>query len=194
MDTPDFERILEAVPDCYLVLGSDAPQFTIVAVSDAYLAATHTTRELVLNKELFAVFPDNPDDATADGVSNLRASLMRVLEHKKIDYMPIQKYDIPRSRTEDLGFEERYWIPDNSPVLDDNGEVRYIVHHVSDATEPEQLIRKYAPVTHESEDPEAQKLTQTERLNRIMIERELRMAELKKELSACRAGLHNKSI
>ena len=42
---PEFRRLFEAAPANYLVLAPDAPRFTIVAVSDAYLAATLTTRE-----------------------------------------------------------------------------------------------------------------------------------------------------
>ena len=41
---PDFEALFEAAPANYLVLAPDAPVFTIVAASDAYLAATLTAR------------------------------------------------------------------------------------------------------------------------------------------------------
>lgn len=184
METPDFESIFQLLPECYLILHADAPSFTIAAVSDAYLYATHTHRETIIGKGLFEVFPDNPDDQTADGVSNLRASLQRVLSTKKIDFMPIQKYDIKRSQESGAGFEERYWIPNNSPVLDASGVVKYIVHHVSDATEPEQLIRRFGSV--ESTHDLTGALSQMERLNEIMVDRELRMAELKKELAQCR--------
>lgn len=64
------------MPGLYLVLLPD-PTYTIVAVSDAYLAATKTRRDEILGRALFAVFPDNPDDPAATGVSNLRASLRR---------------------------------------------------------------------------------------------------------------------
>ena len=188
MQTPDFESIFQSLPECYLILRADQPQFTIVAVSDAYLKATHTQRELIIGRGLFEVFPDNPDDLTADGVSNLSASLSRVLSGKSIDFMPIQKYDIRRSHENDAGFEERYWIPDNSPILNQDGAVEYIVHHVTDATEPEQLIRKFGAVNHTHD--MSGTLTQMERLNEIMIDRELRMVELKKELAQCRANGH----
>ena len=62
----DFQLILESAPDLYLILKSDAPRFTIVGVNQAYLNATMTLREEILNKGLFEVFPDNPDDDKAD--------------------------------------------------------------------------------------------------------------------------------
>ncbi len=43
-----------------------------------------------------------------------------------------KKYDI---RKPDGTFEERYWSPVNSPILDDNGEFLYYLHRVEDVTE-----------------------------------------------------------
>jgi|CXWL01.1.fsa_nt_gi PAS domain S-box-containing protein len=127
----DFRALFESAPGLYLVL---TPDLSIVAVSDAYLAATMTRREEILGRGLFEVFPDNPDEAGATGVSNLRASLSRVLANRAADAMALQKYDIRRPASEGGGFEERYWSPVNSPVLV-AGEVAYIIHRVEDATE-----------------------------------------------------------
>ena len=54
---PDFRALFEAVPVNYLVLAPDAPQFTILAASDQYLASTLTTRETIVGRPLFDVFP-----------------------------------------------------------------------------------------------------------------------------------------
>ncbi|MGC1684567.1 MAG: PAS domain-containing protein, partial [Candidatus Acidiferrales bacterium] len=89
--TPDFRALFESAPGCYLVLN---PSLQIVGVSDAYLRATLTEREAIVGRGLFDVFPDNPDDPDADGVSNLRSSLARVLQRKAPDTMAVQKYDI----------------------------------------------------------------------------------------------------
>src|SRR5262249_25060111 len=129
---PDFRVLFEAAPGLYLVL---RPDFSIVAVSEAYLQATMTNREDILGRGVFDVFPDNPDDPHADGVRNLRASLMRVLRDKVADNMPVQKYDIRRPAAEGGGYEVRYWSPVNSPVLGDDGELIYIIHRVEDVTE-----------------------------------------------------------
>ncbi|HEY6552750.1 MAG TPA: ATP-binding protein [Vicinamibacteria bacterium] len=128
---PDFRALFEASPGLYLVL---SPDLTIVAVSDAYARATMTEREAIVGRGLFEVFPDNPDDPTATGVGNLRASLETVLRTRAAHAMPLQKYDIRRPRSEGGDFEERYWNPQNSPVLRE-GEVAYIIHRVEDATE-----------------------------------------------------------
>ena len=93
MSDPEFRLIFESVPGRYLVLDND---FTIVAVSDAYARATMTERDSIVGKGIFTVFPDNPADAGAEGVQNLRVSLERVRRDLVVDLMPVQRYDIAR--------------------------------------------------------------------------------------------------
>ncbi len=130
--SPDFRALFEHAPGCYLVLD---PDLVIVAVSDAYLAATMTQRPAILGRHLFDVFPDNPDDLDADGVGNLGASLRRVREQLQPDAMAVQKYDIRRPESEGGAWEVRYWSPVNSPVLDGRGRLSYIIHRVEDVSE-----------------------------------------------------------
>ncbi|HEY0782428.1 MAG TPA: PAS domain-containing protein, partial [Thermoanaerobaculia bacterium] len=91
-----------------------------------------TKRREILDRPLFEVFPDNPDDPRATGVTTLRSSLERVLRQRVPDAMAVQKYDIRRP---DGTFEERHWSPLNSPVLGEDGEVAAIIHRVNDVTE-----------------------------------------------------------
>src|SRR5690349_4373906 len=124
--------LFESAPDIYLVL---SPDLKIIAANEARLRATNTIRDEIIGRPLFEVFPDNPDDPEATGVNNLRASLLRVLQTKAADAMAVQKYDIPRPASEGGGFEERYWSPLNTPVLDPRGEVTCIIHEVTDVTD-----------------------------------------------------------
>ena len=127
----DFRLLFESAPARYLVL---SPDLTIVGVTNAYAEVTMQARERLIGRPLFEVFPDNPDDPGADGVHNLRASLDRVRRDTVADTMAIQKYDIRRPDSEGGGFEERYWSPVNTPVLDAQGRLRYIIHAVEDVT------------------------------------------------------------
>jgi signal transduction histidine kinase len=128
--TLDFRLLFEESPDVLLVLLPDAPRFTIVGATRARLLATHTTADQ-FGKGLFEMFPDNPDDPSATGTANLRASLERVLATRAADTMAVQKYDI---RGPDGTFEVKYWSPKNLPVLSPSGEVLYILHRVEDVT------------------------------------------------------------
>jgi signal transduction histidine kinase len=128
----NYRDLFEHSPGLYLVLD---PDFTIVAVTNAYLSATMTVREEITGRDIFDVFPDNPDDVKADGVSKLRASLIRVRDTKKADIMAIQKYDIRKPAAKGGGFEVRYWSPFNSPVLGKKQKLKFIIHRVEDVTE-----------------------------------------------------------
>jgi signal transduction histidine kinase len=131
---PDFQHLFESVPGLYLVLSSEAP-YEIVAVSNSYLSATMTTREEILRRSLFDVFPDNPSEPGATGVRNVRASIEAVVRTGKPYIMHSQKYDIRRPQAGGHGFEERYWSSTHSPIFSPNGRMRYIMNQVQDVTE-----------------------------------------------------------
>ncbi len=124
----EFQALFESLPGACLVL---KPDFTIAAVTDEFLKATMTTREQILGRHLFEVFPDNPDEPEATGESYLRASLERVLKSGLPDTMAIQRYDIRRP---DGAYELRYWSPINSPVFGGDHTIEYIIHRVEDVT------------------------------------------------------------
>jgi PAS domain S-box-containing protein len=133
----DFRTLFEAAPGLYLVLAPDRA-LTIVAASDAYLRATMTERAAIVGRGLFDVFPDNPDDPEATGTRNLSVSIARALATREPDTMAVQKYDVRRP---DGTFEERWWSPVNTPVIDGDGAVRYIIHRVEDVTELARIRR-----------------------------------------------------
>ncbi len=128
----DCQAIVQALPGLFVLLD---PQLNIVEISQAYARATLIERDLVVGKGMFEVFPDNPQDETADGVRNLYASLRRVLHSGVADKMAVQKYDVRKPPSQGQGFEERYWTVINTPVLDAAGQVRYILHKAEDVTE-----------------------------------------------------------
>jgi signal transduction histidine kinase len=138
----DFRRVFEALPDAVLIVRADAPRFTIAAVSDAYLRATHTRRgggSGIVGRAMFDVFPPAPNEAAELGMRTLRASLERVIRTGVTDIMSPQQYDIRRP---DGSWEERHWSPKNVPVRDANGAVDYVIHEVVDVTESMRLDQR----------------------------------------------------
>lgn len=125
----DFVSIFEKSPRLCLILD---PAFTIVAQNQAHAEATMTKPADTIGRSLFEVFPDNPNDSGADGLSHLRASLLNVLRTRAADTIPVLKFDIARP---DGGFEVRYWSVTNTPVLGPDGFVRWIINSVDDITE-----------------------------------------------------------
>jgi PAS domain S-box-containing protein len=133
-----YAALFASSPAPILILRPNAPQFTIADVNDAYLAATMRTRENLLGRDMFDAFPDNPNDPTANGESALRASLEQAVISRRPHLMDVQKYDVMRP---DGTFEERWWKPANSPVLDANGNVVAIIHHVADVTAEHRAVQ-----------------------------------------------------
>lgn len=180
---PDFRALFESAPGLYLVL---KPDFTIVAVSAAYLAATMTRREDILGRGIFEVFPDNPDDPAATGVRNLKASLERVRDTSRPDTMAVQKYDIRRPESEGGGFEERHWSPVNSPVFaPGTRELTYIIHRVEDVTE---FVRLKQQGIEQSRVTEALR-TRTEQMEGEIFLRAQQLQEANRQLREANARL-----
>jgi len=125
-----FQPEFDASSHPYMLL-DPAPGLHIVDINDAYAQATFTSRNDVVGRSLFEIFPDNPDDELADGVSNLYASLRTVVKTGQPHVMTIQRYDI---RDPQGQFIERHWQPINSPIHDQNGILIFILHHVEDVT------------------------------------------------------------
>jgi signal transduction histidine kinase len=162
---PDFRALFESTPGLFVVM---TPRLEIVAVSDAYLAATQTTRAAIVGRHFMEVFGDTADDRVASSARRLMASLRRVLFDRRADTMPVEKLDLrsPWSRGGEL--EERAWSRVNSPVLGADGEVKYIVHRIDDVTESIRLKEDFlAMLGHELRNPLAAIASATEILKRI---------------------------
>ena len=125
-----FRPEFEASPHPYMLL-DPGPGLHIVDVNDAYAQATFIHRADIAGRSLFEIFPDNPEDALADGVSNLYASLRLVVQTGRPHAMAVQRYDV---RDRQGNFVERHWQPVNSPIHARSGPLVYILHHVEDVT------------------------------------------------------------
>jgi hypothetical protein len=86
----------------------------------------------VVGQNLFAVFPDNPDYSAADGVATVRDSLLKVLKTRQPDAMPVVRYDVKPARGP---YQTRWWQITNTPILGDDGYVRWIINRAEDVTE-----------------------------------------------------------
>ena len=123
-----YDKIFEQSSSLFMLL---SPCFTILEASNAYLKATMTKRADIVGHYLFDIFPDAPDDKEATGVHNLKSSLEYVLKYRKSHTMDVQKYDVRFPSGE---FVPRYWTPLNSPILDDKGDILYILHEVDEVS------------------------------------------------------------
>ncbi|MDD5250380.1 MAG: EAL domain-containing protein [Rhodocyclaceae bacterium] len=125
----EFRRIFDAEPMPQLVL---TPTLTIVAANTAFLQATLKTREQLLGRKLFEVFPEKPGDDGTTGKCDLGVSLDHVLGSRTPHTVPVREYDVP---DEEGIRHHRYWSIANVPLLDEQGNVIYIVLRIEDFTD-----------------------------------------------------------
>ena len=126
-----YKSFFEAMPGSCILLKNDAPHYTILASTPEYLSQTGTTKEGIIGKGIFEMFPANPNDPTDTGASDLENSLAHVRLNKQAHQLPVQRYDIAG---ENGSFSERYWRASNKPVFSPDGEVVYIIHSADDIT------------------------------------------------------------
>lgn len=130
----DYAAVFKALPSVVALL---TPDLVYADANEEFLRTAGRTRQQVVGRYLFDVFPDNPNDPAATGMRNLEASLKRVLATGERDAMALQRYDV-ESAEQPGHWEERYWSPVNAPVLGPGGEVVLLVHRSEEITE---LIR-----------------------------------------------------
>ncbi len=107
---PDYRRVFEALPGACLVLDR---ALVVVAVTDSFLPIVRRSREQVIGGGLFDLGPDRPE---------VRASIERAIERRTADTVVIGSQD------------GRCWSRTTSPVIDADGEIRYLIHRAEDVT------------------------------------------------------------
>jgi PAS domain S-box-containing protein len=124
--------LFDAMPGISCLIRTDAPRYTILAVTPQLLALAALKKEEVVGKGVFEVFPSNLTDRNDTGQSNLRASLDYVLRYKEPHQITVQRYDVA---LDNGNFTEKYWEAENRPVFSPDGEVAYIIHTSENITD-----------------------------------------------------------
>ncbi|MGO9392607.1 HWE histidine kinase domain-containing protein [Rhodoblastus sp.] len=122
--------LFEAAPRASLALRADAG-FEVVFVNRRYLQAIGAKRENLVGRPLFEVLSENPRDPAAGEAANLRLSLERVMRSASPDDMGLHEIRAPDG---DGGYETQVWKRVNTPVLDEDGRLAFILHDIEDVT------------------------------------------------------------
>ena len=133
-----------------LVMKADAPRFTILAASDGYLALTHKRREELLGKGLFEVYPGSEGDPSEH--NSVYSSFIRAIETKAIDELPVFKYEIYIAETD--SYTTEYWTNVNEPLLDEDGNVAYLINTTTNITKQVRTEQALAQSVLERKDHE----------------------------------------
>ncbi|MET7700654.1 SpoIIE family protein phosphatase [Streptomyces sp. NPDC005485] len=127
----DYKAVFHALPGMVALL---TPELVYADANDDFVRLSGRTREQLIGRYIFDVFPENPNDPAAAGMSDVRASMLRVVATGERDTMALQRYDIEEPQRPGH-WQERYWSPINAPVADPDGQVVLVLHRVEDVTE-----------------------------------------------------------
>ncbi|HEY3546173.1 MAG TPA: PAS domain S-box protein, partial [Propionicimonas sp.] len=128
--TVDHAALFRSLPTPYLVMDRD---LVIVDANDAYLRGVGRTREAIVGRPVFAVFPPTPDALDDEGRPRVQTSLERARDTGVPDTMPIQQYDITDQATGAL--VRRFWSLISAPVLDAEGRAALVTQRAEDITD-----------------------------------------------------------
>ncbi|MFF3712906.1 PP2C family protein-serine/threonine phosphatase [Streptomyces phaeochromogenes] len=132
----DYAAVFRALPGMVALL---TPDLDYVDANDDFQRLSGRTREQLLGRYIFDVFPENPNEPAAAGMRETEASMRRAAATGERDTMALIRYDI-EDPTRPGHWQEHYWSPVNAPVLGADGQVALIVHRVEEVTE---LIRAF---------------------------------------------------
>lgn len=126
----NYQHLFHQLPENFLLIGPDAAA-TIVDNTDAHVGVSLKPRAEVVGKPFFEAFP-SPDQNQGD---EIRRSHEHVRRHREPHQMPVIRYDLERPAEQGGGFEELYWQATHYPVLNEQGDLQYILQRTQDITE-----------------------------------------------------------
>ena len=135
LDKGNLYRLFRSLPGPCALIAADPPAFTILDVNDLYAQTSERARDELAGMSLFDAFPLNLEAPENTGADKLRRSLEQAVSSGRTDALDTFRYDIPRPKEDGGGFSERYWSVQNVPVLDEDGEMSFLLHYVDDVTD-----------------------------------------------------------
>lgn len=128
----DYIQLFRSLPDRYLVMAPNDPEFTIIEESAAHEEVALADRKDVVGKPFFDAFPDTSDYYKKHGVSEIMVSFRKVLETGHPDTMQALKYAI---KGKDGELKECWWQATHYPLLDKDGKITAIFQRTTNITD-----------------------------------------------------------
>jgi signal transduction histidine kinase len=163
MPAIDFRALFELSPNSYMLLDR---QLRYVAANRAYLDVTGRRLEDLLGRNIFDIFPHDPEDPSNESATQLRQSFERVLSTGHPDVIAFIRYRVPGENAGEGEAEDRFWSATHTPIYSHGGHgghgdhgdnVEYILQHTVDVTEllRLRLVAQRAPAVPDAGQMEA---------------------------------------
>ncbi len=144
----DYKVIFRQLPGNFLLI---APDGKILDDNDSHEAISLKNRDEIVGIDFFEAYPATSDNQADE----IQKSHDHVRTHLEPHTMPLIRYDLERVNNGQKSFEVRYWEATHYPILDQNGELLYILQKTEDVTEShqkEQQVKVVKAKLEESED------------------------------------------
>ncbi|GAA2725167.1 SpoIIE family protein phosphatase [Cellulomonas aerilata] len=129
-DAPDYQAVFAGLPAALLLMTTD---WRVVDVSTAYLDLLGRSREDLIGRDVFEVFPPAPDALDEDGVHPLQRSFQAAHDTGRPQVLPLFQYDVVEPETG--GTAARYWSLVAAPLPDVDGRSSLVVQRIEDVTD-----------------------------------------------------------
>ncbi|UOQ71822.1 PAS domain-containing protein [Hymenobacter cellulosilyticus] len=126
--TVDYQQLFRSLPENLMLM---TPDVTILDNTDSHVQVSLKKREEIIGRDFFEAFP-SVDQNQGDIIFQSQDHVRRFLEPHS---MPVIRYDLEVPAERGGGFEELYWQATHYPVLNDSGELLYILQRTQDVTE-----------------------------------------------------------
>lgn len=127
--SPEFARIFDHILSPVVALDTS---FAVVTCNQAYEKMVNADRKDIIGHCLTDVLTSG----NAEQNQALTRSFNNVLASKQPDRISFIQYNLPNTVVTNLNkSDERYWAVVNTPILDEQGNVQYILNQPTDITE-----------------------------------------------------------
>ncbi|MCB2377533.1 PAS domain S-box protein [Hymenobacter sp. BT635] len=124
----NYEQLFRSLPENLMLMAPDA---TIIDNTDGHEQVSLKKRADVVGRNMFDAYP-SVDQNQGDIIYQ---SQEHVRQHKQPHTMPVIRYDLEVPAERGGGFEELYWQATHYPILDEQGELLYILQRTQDITD-----------------------------------------------------------
>jgi signal transduction histidine kinase len=128
--TMDF-RVFEATPGISVVILPDRPVYTLRAVSNEFIATTGLRREYVIGKSVFEFFQRKDNPTAVNSTQDVLTSFDYIINNKESNEILIE--GTLKSVREEA--TKKHWKICSAPVLNESGDLLYIIFSLLDMTE-----------------------------------------------------------
>ncbi|WP_207427450.1 ATP-binding protein [Pedobacter sp. SYSU D00535] len=133
-----YKAVFEAAKCPLLLLNANSPEFSVAAVNQKFLSSIRATRDTILGRSIYEVFPlslNSPDVPTA---GELDTVLQEVLQRKETVEASAETSSVWVIN----GAERKRWRSVNTPIFGSTGDIQFILHAPVDDTASQEAAER----------------------------------------------------